>query len=156
MGTPIVPTSGLQEQRTCLYGRVWRFFMGKEATVSRMLRAETSRRYSITLYQRFTEPRRWSFTGHSRLCLVNGTTCRIPSGWTSAPQYFSCKKLCFMICIIRIIRLYSWYNCGFSGVSSFRSWAHLYRYISANQSVNPPSEKSICYTRRWNVSGEIV
>ena len=39
---------------------------------------------------------------------------------------------------------------------TFTVEAHWNRYISANQSVNPPSEKSVCYTHRWNVSGWIV
>ena len=88
--------------------------------------------------------------GHSRLCLVNGTICRIPSGWTSATQYFLEE--------IRLPNLhYQDYRIIFINklrtlMFHFRSWAHLYRYISANAYVNPPSEYTlICSLFRWNV-----
>ena len=156
MGTPIVPTSGLQEQRTCLYGRVWRFFIGEEAMVSLMLRAEASRRYSITLYQRFMETSRWGLWDIHACTLSTEPPAAYPPVGHLPRSIFLAKNCASWFALSESSDYIHDITADFRDVSSFRSWAHLYRYISANQSVNPPSEKSICYTRRWNVSGEIV
>ena len=97
MGTPIVPTSGLQEQRTCLYGRVWRFFIGEEATVSLMLRAETSCRYSITLYQWVTETSRWGLWDiHACALSTEPSAAYPPVG--HLPRSIFWRKFVFQIC----------------------------------------------------------
>lgn len=118
--------------------------------MSLMLRAETSCRYSITLYQRFMEISRWSFTGHSRLCLVNGTICRIPSGWTSAPQYFFWRKFIFQICIIRITELYSLINCELS--CPIFAVELIYTVIFQQTRCKPAKLNSVvCLEISWNV-----
>ena len=130
MGTPIVPTSGLQEQRTCLYGRVWRFFIGEEATVSLMLRAETSCRYSITLYQWVTETSRWGLWGIHACALSTEPPAAYPSVGHLLRSIFleeihlpNLHYQDYRIIFINKLRTL---------MSHFRSWAHLYRYISAN------------------------
>lgn len=149
MGTPIVPTSGLQEQRTCLYGRVWRFFIGEEATVSLMLRAETSCRYSITLYQWVTETSRWGLWDiHACALSTEPSAAYPPVG--HLPRSIFWRKFVFQICIIRITELYSLINCELS--CSIFAVELIYTVIFQQTRCKPAKLNSVvCLEISWNV-----
>ena len=137
MGTPIVPTSGLQEQRTCLYGREWRFFMGEDAAVSRMLRAGMSCRYSSAVWADARDVP-VGLREHLRLCLVEGTTCRTRGKRTSAPRYFLDRILSSKFALSRLPNYIHWQTASFHvPFSQLSSFIPLYfsKYV-----LNPPSK----------------
>ena len=137
-----------------VYGRIYMIAERWHHAASSKIRAITRRRYSITLYHLLRGCLRWDYAEFTL------APCWIPhlKHWTECDILPVLYLLSGFSVIDLHLRKYRIIFINKLRVSKFhlRSWAHLYRYISANQSVNPPSEKSICYTRRWNVSGKIV